>query len=495
MNNTKKKLLLIYPSNQKRLGFANDDSTRFMPLGLGIVAALTPDNWEIDLIDENYEAFTFREADLVGLTGFTANAARAFEIAAIYREAGIPTVMGGIHATMNTDEVKNYVDTVFTGEAEGAWPQLLADFEAGNLLPLYEGGLTEVKNIPHARRDIYKYPYVYDLVQTTRGCPNGCEFCSVTQMCGRTYRERDIEDVLDELEQTTRPLVFFVDDNLLNLKKGAADRAIKLFKGMVARGIKKLWFSQAAMNFADNEEVLYWARKAGCMMILLGVEAETAQALNDVKKNVNLRKGVDSFEKIFSRFHKYGIGILGTMIFGMESDTKEDLYARRNFITRSGLDAYQCTILTPMPGTLLYKRMDQQNRIVINNYPDAWQDYHCMTATIDMPNISHTEIQSIMNDIWLSLYNKEALRHKVFKTFWRTRSLKTAYWTYASNHNYGRMSLEESIKSDPEGLDINFNWKNRKRSLYLKLTDKIIWLFYQVSWTGLAKRCAGRYTK
>ncbi|MCU0370398.1 MAG: cobalamin-dependent protein, partial [Bacteroidales bacterium] len=126
-----RKLLLINPANKVRKGFTNDPSTSFSPLGLGIVAALTPPHWEVELIDESFGEFAFKQADLVALTGFTANAPRAYEIAAVYRKAGIHTVMGGIHASMWTHEVAEYVDTVFTGEAEGAWPELISDFEAG----------------------------------------------------------------------------------------------------------------------------------------------------------------------------------------------------------------------------------------------------------------------------------------------------------------------------------------------------------------------------
>ena len=483
-----RKLLLINPVNKKRKGFINDPSTRFMPLGLGIVAALTPPHWDLELVDESFEDFTFRPANLVAFTGFTANAARAYEIAAIYREAGIHTVMGGIHASMCTDEVLHYVDSVVTGEAEGAWTAFLADFESGAAMRLYEGGITDIHAVPRVRRDIYKYPYIYDLVQTSRGCPNGCDFCSVTQLCGKTYRERRVEEILDELEETTRPMLFFVDDNLINNKKGAAERAILLFKGMIERGIKKVWFSQAALNFADNDEVLYWARKSGCNMILMGIEAETAQALKDVRKNLNLSRGVDTYEKIFRKIHRHGIGILGFMIFGMESDKEADLYARRDFILNSTIDSFQCTILTPLPGTVLFHRMEAQNRIVLNNYPADWQQYDNTRATLNMPGMAPAEIESAMHEIWLSLYNKEAMRRKMFRTLWNTRSFMTAYWSYASNHNYGRMFFENISDNHPNGVKSNFEWKNRKRSLYLMITDKVIWLIYLVSWNCMIKR-------
>jgi radical SAM superfamily enzyme YgiQ (UPF0313 family) len=486
-----RKLLLIAPANKTRQGFTNDHGTRFMPIGLGIVAALTPADWEIELLDESFENFTFRPADLVAFTGFTANAPRAYEIASVYRKEGIHTVMGGIHASLYTEEVARYVDTVFTGEAEGAWPDLIRDFENGIIKTRYDGGIVDINIVPPVRRDIFKYSYVYDLVSTSRGCPIGCEFCSVTQLCGKTYREREVGDILDELESTTRPLLFFVDDNFVNNKKGADERAIRLFKGMIARKMKKLWICQAAINFADNEEVLYWARKSGCVMILVGVEAENANALKDVRKNLNLKRGIKSYDEVFKKAHRHGIGILAFMIFGMESDKEDDLFARRDFVLSSAIDSYQCAIMTPLPGTVLFERMQAQNRIVLNNYPGDWQQYDCQVATINTPNLVHTETDRVMHEVWLSLYNKEAMRRKMFRTFWNTKSFTTAYWAYAANHNYGRMFLENIFDSDPNGLNRKFEWKNRKRTLYLRVTDIVIWLFYQLAWHRMVKRFTG----
>jgi len=483
-----RKLLLVNPVNKARRGFMNNEGTHAMPLGLGIVAALTPGAWDIELIDEYFGDFTVKPADLVALTGFTACAPRAYEIAALCKEAGIHTVMGGIHASMFTEEVARYVDTVFTGEAEGAWQKLINDFDAGNIKSHYDGGIVDVNSISEVRRDIYDhYPYVYDLVQTSRGCPLGCEFCSVTQMCGKTYRERDVEAVLDELEKTKRPLLFFVDDNLVNNKKGSEERAIKLFRGMIERGINKTWYSQAAVNFGDNDEVLRWARKSGCYMVLMGIEAEKDEALKDVRKNLNLKRGVHSYNKVFKKLHSHGIGVLAAMIFGMESDTREDLYARRDFILNSSIDTYQCTILTPLPGTVLFDRMKEKNRIVLNNYPGDWQQYDGMMATVNMPELNMEEMDSVMREIWMKLYHKESLRRKMFRTLWNTKSFGTAYYTYATGHNYGRMFLERFIYNDDE-VNEKLEWRHRKRSLYLRFTDKIIWLIYQLVWHRMVKR-------
>lgn len=483
----KKKLLLINPTNQTRRGFVYVESMRFMPINLGIIAALTPSHWEVELLDESFETFHFIEADLVGFTAFTSTASRAYEIADIYKERGITTVMGGVHATMCTAEALGHVNTVVQRDAESIWATVIRDFEAGNMKRVYDGGNVNPQDIPHVRRDIFKYPYAYDLVQTARGCPMGCDFCSVTQMCGKTYRERDIEDVLDEMEEARSPLMFIVDDNLVNNNKKAQERAISLFKGMIKRGIRKHWLTQAAINIADNEEVLKWAYKAGCRLILVGVEAETPKALKEVSKNLNLKRGVDYYETAFRKIHKHGIGILATMIFGMESDTREDLYARRDFILNSSIDSYQCTVLTPLPGTELYERLSNKGVITKTNYPQDWQHYQFMVPVVNTPALTSDEMADVMKDIWLSLYNKETIRRKMVKSILNTRSLSATYWSYATNHNYGRMMLEKVIENEPEGVDYNMEWKGRKRSVYLKVTDKLLQLIYLVNWNRMIK--------
>lgn len=477
----KRKLLLINPANRDSKGFVNDANLRLMPLSLGIVAALTPDTWDVELLDENHEPFHYIDADLVGFTCFTSTSARVYEIAAIYREKGIKTVLGGVHATMCTDEAINYVDFVVIHDAERVWGQVLKDFESGTLKKIYDGGHAEIHEIPHPKREIYKkYPYNYDLVQTARGCPMTCDFCSVSQMCGTNYRERDVEDVLDELEETSNRFIFFTDDNLVINTKSAQQRAIRLFKGMVERGLNKRWLSQASINFADNEEVLYWAKKSGCKIVLIGIEAETPAALKEMGKTLNLKRGVESYEKSIAHMHKYGIVILATIIFGMEGDTKEALHARRDFLLKSNIDTYQCTILTPLPGTVVYDRL--KPRIVKTNYPKDWFYYGWSYALIDMPNMSHAEIQEEMKHVWLSLYNKDSIRRKMFRTLWNTKSLSAAFWAYTTNHAYGRFMLERIIANDTDGVDYHMEWKNRKRSMFLNLTDKILWIFYKLGW-------------
>ena len=198
--NMKRKLVLINPVNPARTGLTVNKSSRFPPIGLGIVAALTPAAWEVELVDENWEPFAYRQADLVGITAFTASARRAYEIAALYRQHGVPVVMGGIHCSMCPQEALQNVDAVVIGEAESVWPQVVVDFEAGGLRREYRGSWSNLAGAPSPRRDLFHPGYMFASIQTSRGCPLDCEFCSVSAFNGQRYRRRPTGEVLAELE-------------------------------------------------------------------------------------------------------------------------------------------------------------------------------------------------------------------------------------------------------------------------------------------------------
>jgi len=248
-----KRLVLVNPVNPVRIGLTVNPSSRFPPLGLGIVAALTPQSWEVELVDENWAPFAYREADLVGITAFTASANRAYEIAALYKERDVPVVMGGIHASMCLEEALQFVDAVVIGEAEMVWPQVLTDAEAERLQRIYHGVWPDLASLPWPRRDLFHPNYMFASVQTSRGCPMDCEFRSVTAFNGRRYRRRLPEEVLDELETIPQRMLFFVDDNIIGYGKESREQALALFRGMMERGLRKWWFCQASLNFADDE--------------------------------------------------------------------------------------------------------------------------------------------------------------------------------------------------------------------------------------------------
>ncbi len=289
--------------------------------------------------------------------------------------------------------------------------------------------------MPIPRHDLLHKRYLFGAVQTARGCPMDCEFCSVTSFNGHTFRQRPIEDVLDEIERIPQKLFFFVDDNIIGYGKSNSKRALDLFKGMIKRGIKKDWFCQASLNFADNEEILEYAARSGCRMVILGLEAEKIEPLKDANKKLNLKMGVNSYGETFAKIHKYGIAVVGAFIYGFESDTPEILDKRTDYIINSGVDVIQTTFLTPLPGTRLFSKMTKEDRLLFTNFPSDWNYFDVMTEVVFKPKLMDAaELSSAMDKCDAKI--RKVILKKFFKTLFATRSLKTALWALVTNIKY-----------------------------------------------------------
>jgi radical SAM superfamily enzyme YgiQ (UPF0313 family) len=430
------RLVLVNPVNPARTGLTVNKDSRFPPISLGIVAALTPQGWDISLIDENWEPFSYQDADLVGITAFTASANRAYQIASIYRERGTLVVMGGIHASMRTEEALQYVDAVVVGEAEITWPQLIADFSKGKLRDVYKGGLSDLRGLPQPRRNLFHPQYQFASVQTSRGCPMDCEFCSVTPFNGHRYRRRPVNEVLDELETIPQKMIFFVDDNIIGYGKAGQQQALELFEGMVERKLEKWWFCQASLNFADDEEILRWAGRAGCKMVFLGLESDEADGLAEVNKKLNLKRGVEAYDQAFRRIHQAGIAVLGAFILGMDSDTLLKLRRRAGYMVRSGIDVMQTTFLTPLPGTRLFDQLQSEGRLRYTNFPEDWSHYDMTEVIFHPKQMTLEELASISSEIGRKIYAKPILFHKALRTYRETHDFVTTMFSWHSNHVY-----------------------------------------------------------
>jgi radical SAM superfamily enzyme YgiQ (UPF0313 family) len=216
---------------------------------------------------------------------------------------------------------------------------------------------------------------------------------------------------------------------------------------MIQRGIKKQWFCSASMNFADNEEVLELAAKSGCIMVLLGIESERIEQLEETNKKLNIKIGIDHYEEIFNKIHKYGISVLGAFIYGLESDTPKTMMNRTKYINDAAIDTVQATMLTPLPGTALYKRFEKENRIIYNNYPEDWQRYDFAEIVfrhkLMTQDVFLTEIHKNLD----GLYNDKILKKKFLRTLKLTKNPTAAVWAYGSNLQYQNMGYEGERQS------------------------------------------------
>lgn len=433
------KLLLINPVEKVAKSFKDVAPTRYAPLGLIYIAALTPKNWDIELIDENFEDFKFRPADLVGISSFTSSINRAYEIASVYRRSKIPVVFGGIHASMLPEEALNHVDTVVIGEAESIWKKVLDDFRNNRLRDIYYGERPSLDNLVFPRRDLLHRSYKIGSIQTSRGCPMNCEFCSVTPFNGGQYRQRPVESVLDELEGIDQKLLFFVDDNLFGHGESHRERAVRLFDGMLRRKIKKYWWAQTSLNIAHDEEVLRYAAKSGCKTLFVGIESVESETLKSMDKKLNLKIGIENYKALFRNFHKYGIAVWGGMILGNDPDNKDIFAKTADFITGSGMDIVQITFSTPLPGTRLYKRLSREGRIMFNNYPEDWKNYFFQRVVYKPKKLSVEDAYRGMKYVKERVYSPAILRKGFLKTFFRTRNLTSSALAYFINKGYQQL--------------------------------------------------------
>jgi radical SAM superfamily enzyme YgiQ (UPF0313 family) len=268
-----------------------------------------------------------------------------------------------------------------------------------------------------------------------------CEFCSVTAFNGHRYRQRPVADVLDEVEALPQKVLFFVDDNIFGYGRDAAERASSLFQGMLDRGIRKDWLCQASLNFADDEEVLELAGRSGCRLVFVGLEAEDATALGEVNKQLNLRRGVRTYQEALRRFHRHGIAVLGGFIYGMDSDSPASLRRRTDYILRVGVDAVQTTLLTALPGTRLFHKLREEERLLYTEFPGDWDHYDMLEVTHRPRSMPPRELAHVGLESSQRVYSRRSIWRKFATTWCATRSLTTALWAYHTNMSYRAVLL------------------------------------------------------
>jgi radical SAM superfamily enzyme YgiQ (UPF0313 family) len=422
-------LLLINPVNSVNIFSylnpkkAKSNGVAFVPpIGLGYIAAVTPPNWEVKLIDESIEPFHFQQADLVGITATTGQAPRAYEIARIYREKHIPVVMGGIHVSFCREEATRYVDAIVTGEAEEIWPNVIEDFQKGDMKQEYSGGKVDLAVDIVPRRDFFSDRYRVGSIMTSRGCPFACDFCTVTIFNGAKLRRRPVRNVVDELESIPQKLVLFLDDNLLGHSKQDKEDTKELFSEIIRRNIKKRWVAQTSINALDDEEVLHLAREAGCMGFFVGIESVNEDVLERMDKKANLKRGIEFYKECIRKTHKAGMVIMGNFVLGYEKDIEEidqDTYWMR----KSAIDIVNFAILTPYPGTKVFDRIRKENRIMLDRYPSDWGFYDADHPVSRMDYLTLEDMYAGIEHRIKRIYSIPSIVARFIRSLFATRSL------------------------------------------------------------------------
>lgn len=349
------RLLLIYPATHK-LGWVK--YFQIPSLSLQQVAALTPPNWEVTLVDESQDAIpSGRDFDLVGITAMTHQADRAYEIADKYRLEGTPVIMGGMHPTVMPEEALVHADAIVIGEAELVMARLLDDFLEGRLEKVYSAPIPQDDRlvIPRSRREILagKRYLTTQTVQVSRGCPYDCAFCTVTQYFGNRFRYRDTADVLAELRSFPKKLVVFLDDNLL----GDPVKAKPILEGMVGMGIR--WGSQTSLRFAEDRELLKLVVRSGCIGLFVGIESITGPFSGLAKSS-----GHSSQADLMKRVRDAGIILETSLIFGFDDHDQSIFEKTLRFVEECATSIPTFNLLTPYPGTKLFVQYEQEGRLL-----------------------------------------------------------------------------------------------------------------------------------
>jgi radical SAM superfamily enzyme YgiQ (UPF0313 family) len=415
------KVTFIMPAVGLKAGCPYVRTWQMEPLAIATLSALTPSNIEKRFFDDRLEDIDYDEStDLVALSVETFTARRAYQIAARYRQKGVPVVMGGFHPTLAPDDSLEHADAIVMGEAENTWPQLLSDFSAGTMKPRYERGTRPSLEHRFPDRSIYrdKTYQPIALVETARGCRFKCEFCSVTQFFNQSHQQRPVADVVKEVSELGRRYIFFTDDNI-GVNK---ERFRELLTSLVP--LKISWAAQVSIDIARDADLLRLMRRSGCVCVLIGFETLNPAVLSQMDKAVNAQGEI--YESACAAFRKHSIGIYGTFIFGYDNDGQESFQKTFEFAKRHGFFFTAFNHLVPFPGTPLYDRLKREGRLL----HDKWwlsKDYRFGDVAFRVKGMSERQLVEMCYRFRQRFYGPGSIIRRM--TNWRTncRSLRRLF--------------------------------------------------------------------
>lgn len=410
------KILLVSPVSQNKM-MGEDFYFKLPLLALPTLAAYTPSDCEVRMIDERVQKLDENaDVDLVGITSMTALSPRAYQIADSFRSRGVTVVMGGMHPSARPEEALTHCDAVVVGEGELVWSQLVEDFKQGRLKPIYKADqLFEMTGTRLPRWDITDknlYSPV-DFIETTRGCPLSCHFCSVTNFFGGHYRTKPlelIERLVSEVKPTTKRIalknmVFFVDDNIV----GNRTHCKELLTMLKAYRIQ--WVGQASITVTRDEEILKLMSETRCLGLLIGMESLSEKVLTECHKTVNRPA---EYLAAVEKLHHYGIGVKASFIVGFDQDDETVFDQMAGFVRSSNLDSVYFSILTPYPGTRFFDQMESEGRILHHN----WEKYDTAHVVFKPARMTPEQLQQG----FFKLYRKTLSFSAIAQRLWRART-------------------------------------------------------------------------
>ena len=416
------RLILITASSPEIRNVRRSRVLNFQQITMPYLAARVPPGWDVIHVDEDAEAIDWNtDADVVGLTFHTPSAFHAYALAARFRSRGSCVVMGGPHVTLLPEEARQYADVIFIGEAEGLWEEFLKSFEAGSYQRAYQPTRApSLENIPMARKDLFhRHDHTSGVLFATRGCPSQCDFCAIAVMYPHNLRKRPIAEVVAEYASFKGKVIIFWDDNLA----GDMRYAKGLFRAIAP--YHKWWSSQVSLQAGRDDEFLEAAAQSGCKQLFLGLESISQHSLVEVNKRFNR---VEEFVRIIERIHAHGIAVQVGIVFGFDHDPPEIFKLTLDFLEEAGVENATFNILTPFPGTPLFRRLEAEGRILTRD----WRKYNSRESVVYQPKqMSGAELLAGFRYANERFYSVPSIAKRL------SRSSVQVWWTLPLNLAYG----------------------------------------------------------
>jgi radical SAM superfamily enzyme YgiQ (UPF0313 family) len=432
----------------------NDIRTINPPLGLATLAALTPQDWEIEIIDENIETIPIKpDADIIGICGMGVQFKRQSELLTFYRNQGHFVVAGGSYASLCPEYYETLADVVVSGEAEYIWKEFCSDFEAGKHRALYqETGEVSLEDSPTPRFDLLtidKYQAVS--LQFSRGCPYRCEFCDIIVMFGRKPRIKSFEQVgreLDKLRELNVTNVFFVDDNLIGNKPQAKKLMSYLRDYQTEHNYEFLFGTEASLNLAQDDELLQLFTEANFGWVFIGIESPDEESLKETLKFQNMRSDIlSSIHHVYS----YGIEVLAGFIIGFDNDTVKTFDLQYNFIQNSGIQAAMIGLLTAVPKTPLYERLEKEGRLIKEA---SGTDNTKLGTNLIPKQMSYEEMVEGYHDLYYRLLDDKTIADRINNKmkYLKNPIFKSTYTLKDQAGAFGKFMKNGILKGGPKRI-------------------------------------------
>lgn len=371
------KLLIVQPTyyrSKSDFSLYKTKNRTLTGLTLPYLAALTPRDWTVELVDEQLMDIDFHASvDLVAITAWAINSFRAYDIARQFRARGIPVIMGGPHTFFHSDEAAQHCDAVGIGEGEDIWPVMLRDAAAGRLQKFYRASAPhDLKGLPLPRYELmnekgFRWARTYS-VQSSRGCPFKCDFCSERFYMGTRYRFRPVQEIVDEIRHIKAKNVFFAD----SMFAGKKDHSMELMEALIPLKIR--WVTLWTAYLCRDQEFMDLAKRSGLLHVNMGMESISREVLAAMNKKFNK---VDQYEEILFNLRKRGISYSLNFVFGYDEETPDTFDATLEFLEHHKVPVAYFYTLSPHKGTPLYNRLQAEGRLIDETQLDRWPGSHC----------------------------------------------------------------------------------------------------------------------